>query len=403
MSYAVHPSNLAPFAYRLVFPVVVLLLPIAIAGRYRYKALRQAEGKRAAVWYRYRRYGNFVLLTTLAAWWALWDWDGGWTDSLRILPSAFLSLHLADHRSLLFGIPPIAALFFRALLNASTDQTVSELHWSRAAIVRRAWWAIVESAASLLMIAAGFEAIFNGHYWGILWMVGAAIVHRVGMVFSRVSERMRFHTLKSGELRNRALAMARRMGVEVSTVCMVPAGKGHLVNAFAGSRMIALTDALPKYLTRKEIDSAIAHELSHAKHKHTRKQSLLLGGSYAALALALFNLPGPVKPFRPLLALAVVYLPMLGYYFFSRQAEFEADRDEVTETGDAETAIRALAILHEVSSVPAEESKFLELFQTHPSLKRRAAAMAQIGDLTQDRVNDILRGAGVAAAEQTEP
>src|SRR5712691_5370786 len=247
------------------------------------------------------------------------------------------------------------------------------------------------------MVAAGFEAIFTGRYFGILWLVGAAVIHRVGLVFLRLAEGMRFNRLKSGALRNRSLAMARRMRINLQTVCMVPAGKGHLTNAYGGSNMIALTDALPKYLNERQVDSVIAHELIHVKHKHARMGSLVVGASFLVMMLLMFRIPSSMMRFRPLLDLAVIYVPMIGFYSFSRRAEFEADREAVLHTGDPETAIRALANLYQSSSVPIRWSKLSELFQTHPSLTRRILAIALVGGMPKDRVSKVLKETGLPA------
>lgn len=178
---------------------------------------------------------------------------------------------------------------------------------------------------------------------------------------------------------------------------MVPAGKGHLTNAYGGSRMIALTDALPRYLNERQVDSVIAHELIHVKHNHARKGSLLVSASFLVLMMLMFKIPGRMMQFRPLLDLTVVYVPMIGFYYFSRHAEFEADREAVLHTGDPETAIRALANLYQNTSVPVRSSKLSELFQTHPSLMRRVLAIAQVGELPKDRVSKVLKETGLLA------
>jgi Zn-dependent protease with chaperone function len=285
-------------AFSLLPPIVILILPIALSGWYRHESLQKSGEDRTAIWFAYRGQGRLILLTTLALWWALWDLDGGWLASFKTGPS-WLSL-LSDHQHLLFSIPPITSCLLLQVLNFSTDKTISGLHWSQMAIVRRAWWSVVLNVISMLMVAAGFEAIYAGRYWGILWLVGAAVIHRIGLIFLRLAEGMRFNRLKSGELRNRSLAIARKKGIDVDTVCMVPAGKGHLTNAFGGSNMIALADALPKYLNERQVDSIIAHELIHVKHKHARAGSLIIVAGYLALSLMMFKLPSRMINLRPL-------------------------------------------------------------------------------------------------------
>jgi len=113
--------------------------------------------------------------------------------------------------------------------------------------------------------------------------------------------------------------------------------------------------------------------------------------------LLMFKIPSRMMQFRPLLDLTVVYLPMIGFYYSSRRAEFEADREAVLYTGDPETAIRALANLYQTASVPVRCSKLSELFQTHPSLTRRVLAIAHVGELPKDRVSKVLRETGLLA------
>jgi len=371
---------------RLAAPVVVLLAPIALSAWYRHKAMCLAGEARGRVWYGYRRFARFVLLSTLAIWWALWDLNSG---------SARGFSAMQKHPHLTFAAPVIASLFALQWLNYSTGRAVAELHWSAAALLRLAWWNVVQNVMPILMIAAGFEALFVGRIAGVAWIIGAATVHRIGMIFLRLAEGMRFNRLKSGELLNRALAMSKRMGIPVRFVYMVPAGKGHLTNAFAGSRSIGLTDALPQHLSRPQIDSAIAHELIHVKHKHARKKSLLLCAVFLGLMLVTFRLPAQMLRFRPALALVIVYVPMLLYYYASRRAERQADREAVLQTGDAETSIRALVKLYQASSVPRYGHFLSELFQTHPSLDKRVSAIAEAGGLPRAQLAKILEETGI--------
>jgi Zn-dependent protease with chaperone function len=272
------------------------------------------------------------------------------------------------------------------------------------AIVRRAWWSVVENGIPILIVAFAFEAFYAGRYVGILWLFGAAAIHRIGLVCLRLAEGMRFNRLKSGELRNRSMAIARKMEIPLKSVCMVPAGKGHMSNAFGASNMIALTDALPKYLNERQVDSVIAHELIHVKHKHARLESIILILSYSALLPLTFRISSRMMQFRPLLDLIVVYLPAIVSSYSSRRSEFEADREAVLFTGDPETSIRALANLYRSSSVPFRISKLSELFQTHPSLIRRVLAIAKTGELREERVSKILKETGLLTAthRQTE-
>src|SRR5882672_3525444 len=189
----------ARIPYSLVLPVAVLLLPIVVSEWYRYRALRESEADQFGMWNGYRSLGRFNVLTTLAVWWALWDLNGGYTAALKISPSWLSRFAQDNNQRMLSSVPLISSLFLVQFVNYSTDRTVSALHWSNMAIARRAWWSVVQNVISMLMVAVGFEAIFAGRYGGILWIIAAAVVHRVGMVCLRFAEGMRINRLKSGD------------------------------------------------------------------------------------------------------------------------------------------------------------------------------------------------------------
>src|SRR5216683_1001692 len=159
MSYLDGQLLLGRIPYSLFSPVVLLLLPNTLSACYRLKSFQKSGEDRIAIWFAYRGLGRFIVLTTLTVWWALWDLDGGWLGTLKILPSWLSVFPQENNQHLLFSIPPIASLFLLQILNFSTDKTVSGLHWSHMAIARRAWWSVVQNVISMLMVAAGFEAI----------------------------------------------------------------------------------------------------------------------------------------------------------------------------------------------------------------------------------------------------
>jgi Zn-dependent protease with chaperone function len=181
------------------------------------------------------------------------------------------------------------------------------------------------------------------------------------------------------------------MGVKLQRVYVVPAGRGHLTNAFAGGGSIFLTDNLGKQLDKREIDSVIAHELGHIISEHTRKKFLQTMAIYAMTTLLLFVFRRSLTQIRPMLEVLVIFAPLATFYFLSRKHEFEADRKEVEFTGDPETAIRALAGIYTLSAAPIRYSRFAEIFSTHPSFERRARAMARWGEMPAERVSEILR------------
>jgi Zn-dependent protease with chaperone function len=142
---------------------------------------------------------------------------------------------------------------------------------------------------------------------GILWLVAAAILAIVGTSRSRSAEGIKLQLVKGGELYKRAFVLAKHMRVPLKRVYVVPAGRGHLTNAYGLSQSIAVTDNYGKFLSGPELDFVIGHELGHVKAQHGRKKLLIVGTVFAGIALACFFLPPILIPFRPLLDIPVMY------------------------------------------------------------------------------------------------
>ncbi len=68
--------TLLTLANLLIVPGAVLLLPIAVTLWFLWVALRADEAKQKLVWAGYRSFGRFILVVTVAAWWAIWDFAG---------------------------------------------------------------------------------------------------------------------------------------------------------------------------------------------------------------------------------------------------------------------------------------------------------------------------------------
>jgi Zn-dependent protease with chaperone function len=180
------------------------------------------------------------------------------------------------------------------------------------------------------------------------------------------------------------------MSVKIENVYIVPAGKGHLTNAYGLWRGIALTDNYGEFTNKSQLDFVIGHELMHVKQRHGRKQVGIALALFLFLTLVSFNLPPLLWRFRAIVDVFFLFVPTLTLYFVSRKFEYAADRSSVEFTSDPESAIRALANLQRVTGTPVDCGRIVELFQTHPALSRRAAAIASLGSVPSGRVEEIL-------------
>ncbi len=70
----------------------------------------------------------------------------------------------------------------------------------------------------LLMVAVGFGLILDKKLGGTAWLLVAGVVSKIGTIFLRRAEGMKFNALRSGEYRNRALRIAR--GMNESPPCL---------------------------------------------------------------------------------------------------------------------------------------------------------------------------------------
>jgi Zn-dependent protease with chaperone function len=374
----------------LLVPCTILLLPIALTLLFWRYALRAHDANPRTVWADYRGFGRFILAATVAGWWVEWDFRGrsalppilvrNWPGTLGISPAEIL----------LFWVAPMASLAIFLFSCYAIDKKLLEQRWSLFEIARRTWWRLASFVIPLQMVAAGFTAIFEGKISGTAWLLSAGVVSKIGTGFLRRAEGIKLNRLKSGELRNRAFKMASQMGVTIARVYMVPAGKGHLANAYGMSNAIGLTDNLGKYLTKAQVDSVIAHELAHIKLRHARKHLLLVLGIFSMMTVLLFRFSRYALPLHALAQIAVIFMPLTVIYYFSRQWEYSADRVAVEFTGATEVAIRGLMNLHKVDNVPMQTARFSELFMTHPSLTRRVDEIAKIGQIPAQQLSRIL-------------
>jgi hypothetical protein len=164
---------------------------------------------RAATWITSRRWIQIILLGMVAAWWALWDLRRESIVSrlalhLRWIDTAFLKVAL-------FWAIPIGIVVVVQLICYSLDRAFIGRRWTASDLLRLVLWRSVSPTVALLLVAVGFDAIYDRRLVGVLWLVAAAIAAIVGTVRLRSAEGMKLQPVKSGELYKRAFVMAKNM------------------------------------------------------------------------------------------------------------------------------------------------------------------------------------------------
>jgi Zn-dependent protease with chaperone function len=258
------------------------------------------QSERTSRWIAYRRWIQIVLVAMVAAWWAFWDFDAGATFTSSLIPRlSWLDPTLA--KAFLFSGLPIGGVALVQLICYSLDRVFLRRRWTSIDLLRLTFWRTVSPTVAILLLASGFDAFYERRLVGIVWLPIAAIASMLGTLGLRSAEGMKLQEVKGGELHKRAFVLAKMTKTPLKRVYIVPAGRGHLTNAYGGSHTIAVTDNYGKFLTSAQLDFVIGHELRHAKAKHGRKNLLITAALIAGIALVSFVLSPFLFPFRPLL------------------------------------------------------------------------------------------------------
>jgi len=180
-------------------------------------------------------------------------------------------------------------------------------------------------------------------------------------------------------------------------------------NAFATGRnpknaAVAVTKGILEMLDHNELRGVIGHELAHIKNRDILISSVAatIAGAISALGYLLWFIPiGGGRRGNPLAAIAMIILAPIAAALIqmaiSRKREFNADDYGAELAGDPMYLATALEKLHVLGrrcpmklAMESQKSMFivapfsgkdaLDLFNTHPSLKKRL--MALIGQET---------------------
>ncbi len=400
-----------------LLPLAALLLPIAVTLRVRRNARNVSDENRVAVWYSCARFLRFLTLGTLLCWWVS-------TDIVRLKSSFddFLLHHgfarlpgAALFSILTFWLPPVFVVVFCQTLFQPVYSGVRDVQWTRAELARQSFYGLAATFFPLLFVISGSNNLFqSGGIRYLLFSYFLAVAFAIFFGRRRRKEmQLAPNALTTGELRDRAFQLAGQLRIKLEQIYLLPPNKSRMANAFARSgRSILLTHYLLSHLTRREVDSVVAHELAHIKHDHPRFLGFALLGGFAAVAVPYFVFPWqPI--WKPLFDILFIVVPLLTYYVIARRFEFTADATSVRLTGDPAAMITALVKLHRLNLLPLQWGKWNEKFLTHPSTIRRADAIARLANISSERIAQLVQeavhsssaseNAGSADASQSYP
>ncbi|MFP4332058.1 MAG: M48 family metallopeptidase [Campylobacterales bacterium] len=203
----------------------------------------------------------------------------------------------------------------------------------------------------------------------------------------------KFSPLESSELKEEIELLLKRCGFKSSGVFVMDASKrDSRLNAYfgglGGTKRVVLFDTLVQKLSSSEIISVLGHELGHYKHGDIYKNITISSVVILFLFFIFGNLPagffetfGIEQTPYTLIALLILLsspitffiMPLVSY--FSRKAEFEADRFGC-EQGSKEGLKNALLkLVQENKMFPLSHPIYIFFYYSHPPLAKRLEAL----------------------------
>ncbi len=396
-----------------------LLLPVLIVLWMRRAALKDADDDPVAAWFSYFKTlqwcGNATLLIWMVA-------RTGMREGLQ----EALAFHFGAHtwqaglsNAVILIAPPWTSYFICLTLSYAVFVRMRGNQWKRGEFLLNQMFTVGMQALPLMFVLMAIELVFSFPKGAVAAFVAAygsrILCVRGKMALSRTAP----EALTTGELRDRVFGLAQKAKVNIKQIFVLGAGRDQMANAFAvKNNMVMFTDYLLQKLSKKEVDAVAAHELSHLQHRHPAKLGFMILGvifspslfhySWRVLSAYVASNLYAVEQYRPGVLRywtridsvmlnwrqmdLVIILMMLGaFYLLSRHFERVADEGSVRLTGDAESMITALLRISRLNLTPIQWGKVTGSVLTHPSTLKRVELLARVGNVTPDRLPEIIK------------
>lgn len=403
----------------LVILAAYLLIPVLLTLWMRHRALALAKTDPPAAWFGFFRALNWLVLGSMLA------WISSGFGSRQMLQEWIALQGMSSFKAALADVAiAIVPSFFVYLVCISLSYPVhAQLRgnqWTRREFFYRQLATVGAQAVPLVLVCSALQILTSQPELGVALLVLSVVALQVFVTLKLRVMKEFPQPLTTGELRDRVFALAGKLGVAVSQIFVVPAGKGQVANAYAArNRIVMFTDYLLEHLNKREVDGVAAHELGHLRHKHPAKLTYAFIGAiflpfyfgwFSQLLTGFLMIPLGMIPNVSARAKIVMHvyqglntfeawqqkdfilllLGMTAFFFLSRHFEYAADATAVRLTGDAEAQITGLLKISRLNLMPIRWGKASEGWLTHPSTVRRAHRMASVGALPPERLQQIL-------------
>ncbi len=248
---------------------------------------------------------------------------------------------------------------------------------------------------SLILIQVLYALIWNfpDHWWIFAWSGFAAVSYGMGKIFPVwiIPLFYKYGPVGSESLKKRIMDLAARYGLPIENVYTLNLSKTtkKANAAFMGigrTRRVVLSDTLIDQFSEDEIETVVAHELGHFKHRDIWRQLALGLVTSLAAFWAAFRLMNPLaEKFGLEGAGDIASLPLLFLIFygvslilmplqngFSRWLERAADRFALQAGPDRSVFISCMEKLGQLNLAnPHPHPAYEWFFYDHPAIHKR--------------------------------
>lgn len=259
---------------------------------------------------------------------------------------------------------------------------------------------VILGGGILYLIASFYESLsWQFYLYTFLFLMAVIVFLNLFYVKLFVPMFNKLSPLKDGELKDEIMHFAEKEGIHLSKISVMNASlRSTKLNAyfsgFGKMKQIVLYDTLIQKMSVPQVVSVLAHEIGHAKHKHTISgmvQSSLILAFYMVVLFAVLHLQGFYTAFGidhiflgfGLILFMVLLSPMefVLFYFgnrISRKHEYVADHFAATHY-QKEALIDALKVLARANfSNLTPHPFYVKLHYSHPPIRERIEAILKI-------------------------
>lgn len=270
-------------------------------------------------------------------------------------------------------------------------------------------WLLEDAKGLLVGSVIGFPILLL-FYWVMItfgdlwWLVFSIAMFFISVVLAQILPVIilpifyKVTPIENKEIKNRILRLAEDVKMKVENVFQFNMSKNtkKANAAFTGlgkTKRIILGDTLIDNYSEDEIETVLAHEFGHYKHKHIVK-NLFIGtlSSFLTFFLIATFYQFSLSWFQFSEITEIAALPILSVWamliglittpignIISRKFEYQADEYAVKVTGKSDAFINTLDKLNDQNLGDKEPHPFVEwFFYSHPSVKKRKQSILEL-------------------------